>query len=482
MLKIIRKFGFAFFVAIFLVGSLGFQSTAVAGSSDDNEPQSCVDIDTSTGNGDCADVVQAESHSASRASSKVVSVNGVKLSSKVTVLANIKANGTPKAQQTNCFRIQRDMSIWTSYNANGTTGWHWKTYPKGYRFCKIGGKVRDPLCHNMVKIGVPKSRAPKNAIKGKVKLVKVLVYKVKAVAKADEKVTSRAKAWCNTNSSSAYGEGKGSAFALATGRASLKGRNKTKLIAKVEAAAQGDLAAQLSGQSITQIKATVRASAFVKATSQASAKAVCTDNPPPPSYDQPDVNVTPVACVNPGQTRDVTVTVSNPNDSADTARLTYRGQTTEKSVAANGQVTFTFANQAQGTYNGNVLLVTAVKSAGFSVTVEACPPPVENPPTIISVEQPNDVLVNNSRTIRVRGSVPQGDTAVLSGSAQFGTITSGASQSVSGSFDITVTYVAPSEVPAGGNDTVSFQLISSNGQKDTKSVTFEIRPAPVDPL
>lgn len=109
-------------------------------------------------------------------------------------------------------------------------------------------------------------------------------------------------------------------------------------------------------------------------------------------------------------------------------------------------------------------------------------PPTTAPPSITNVEQPNDVLVNNTRTIRVRGFVPAGQTATLSASAQYGTITSGDSQSVSGTFDLTVTYAAPSEVPPGGNDTVSFALFNADGQGETKSVTFEIRPAPIDPL
>jgi len=278
------------FISLMLVGLVGIQPANAASERNTNdEPQSCVNVDTTAGNGNCADVVQSESYSKSGATSKVVSVNGVKLRSKVTVLANIKAKGTPQREQTNCFRTNRSMKSWTSYNAEGSTGWHWKTYPKGYRFCRIGGKVRDPLCHNMVKIGVPKSKAPRNAIEGKVKIVKVIVYKAKAIAKADEKVTSRAKAWCNTNSSTAYGDAKSSASARAIGRASLKGRNKTKLIAKVEAAAQGNLTAQLDGQSITDVKARVRASAFVKTTSEASARAGCTsnnNNPQPPPSEQ----------------------------------------------------------------------------------------------------------------------------------------------------------------------------------------------------
>ncbi|HEY1064405.1 MAG TPA: hypothetical protein VGE30_03905 [Candidatus Saccharimonadales bacterium] len=250
-----------------------------ASSSTTDEPASCEGKDVTAGTGECADVDASESHSKSSSESKAVAVNGVKLTSKVTVLANIRANGTPKAQQTDCYRIPRAMSLWTSYNAEGTTGWHWKSYPKGYRFCRINGAVRDPNCHNMVKIGVPKSRPPKNAIYGKVKFVKRLKWEAAAVAKADEKTVAVAKAWCNSVGSYAYGEGKGSAAAYAVGRARMRGFVLSKLLADVEARAQGDLQAQLGGKSVIQVRGEVRSSAFAKATSEARAIAICKDVP-----------------------------------------------------------------------------------------------------------------------------------------------------------------------------------------------------------
>lgn len=243
------------------------------------EPESCAGKDVTTGSGNCADIDAAESHSYSSSQSHAVAVNGVKLTSKVTVLARIRANGTPKAQQTDCYRIPRAMSLWTSYNAEGTTGWYWKSYPKGYRFCRINSVVRDPICHNQVKIGVPKSRPPKNAIFGKVKFVKRLHWEAKAVAKVDEKSAAVAKAWCTSSSAYAYGEGRGSSSAYAIARARMKGYVLTKLLAEVEARAQGDLVAQLDGRSVTQVRGDVRAAAFAKATSEASAKAVCNEVP-----------------------------------------------------------------------------------------------------------------------------------------------------------------------------------------------------------
>jgi len=267
------------FAALPSVANAAASQNETASQNASEEPSSCEGVDVETGTGNCADVVTAESHSKSSAKSRVVSVNGVSVNSNVTVLANIRVDGTPQSQQDNCWNLANAQSIWTSYNASGTTGWHWKGYPKGYRVCMVGGKVRDPKCHNMLQIGRPHSNPPKNAISGKVKLVTRLKFKVEAVAKADEKVTSVAKAWCTTTSAYAYGEGRGSAFALAVGRARVSGFVLTKVMAQAEGAAAGDLSAQLGGKSVVQVRAEVRASAFTKATSEASAKATCSDTP-----------------------------------------------------------------------------------------------------------------------------------------------------------------------------------------------------------
>jgi hypothetical protein len=126
----------------------------------------------------------------------------------------------------------------------------------------------------------------------------------------------------------------------------------------------------------------VDASTFAEAKGNINIKAKCGDNPPPPppSYEKPSVDVTPVACVEEGDSRDVKVTVSNPNTEADTARLTFRGQTVEKAIAAHGQATFIFTGVGAGTYSGTALLVKANKSASFTVTVAECetPPPADS--------------------------------------------------------------------------------------------------------
>jgi hypothetical protein len=419
------------------------------------EPPTCEGVDMEVGTGDCADVVASESHSRSSSSSKVVAVNGVSLTSSVTVLANIKANGTPKSQQTNCRRIKKAMSLWTSYNAEGTTGWRWKFYPKWKRFCRINDVVRDPICHNQVKFGVPRSRPPKNAIFGQVKFVKRLVWEAKATAKADEKVTSEAHAWCNTATSRGRGSGWASASAYAVGHASLSGWVRTTLLARVRATAQGDLRAKLGGKSVATIKGEVRASTFTKATTEAWALAECTQ--PPPVYDQPDVDVTPVACVNPGQTRNVTVTVFNPNENTtdETATLTFPGKTPEtKAIASPGPVTFTLSNVGAGTYSGSVRLNKAAKSKSFTVTVEECPPVVRDKPSIdLTVEAcvPGATVLDVSAVVGNPNDDPSGGTIKFGSRSPvtFGSIPVGGSsapivfQNVSpGTYTVTATLTA----------------------------------------
>ena len=249
-----------------------------------------------------------------------------------------------------------------------------------------------------------------------------------------------------------------------------------------------------------QMRIDSSANGEVEATSSAGSKidvsGSCGENPP--AYETPSVDVTPVACVNPGTTRDVTITVSNPNAIDDTAKVTYRGQVYTKAVAAHGQVTFTFPNQGAGTYSGTALLVTADKSKSFTVTVEECP---VSPPAITEITTVNDVVEYNARTINVIGTGTPGETVVLFATAKHGgSITAGTNQNVtvdaSGNWSATVEYTA-GESPkdpltymvdgntytiAAGKDVVWFHATNTAGQGMwAKSNDFAITPRPITP-
>lgn len=99
------------------------------------------------------------------------------------------------------------------------------------------------------------------------------------------------------------------------------------------------------------------------------------------------------------------------------------------------------------------------------------------PPTptgeIGSLQNINDVTWGNVITIRVTGTVPDGETATLKSSADIGTIAdSDASISVTGNFDVKLHYTAPTE---GSSDTVTVKLYSAKGVKwDEKSDSFAL--------
>lgn len=155
--------------------------------------------------------------------------------------------------------------------------------------------------------------------------------------------------------------------------------------------------------------------------------------------------------------------------------------TNSAQVSANTQIT------ASGS------LKAAVKIAIEGEAKAMCnftPPDTTPAPDLLEIDTINDVLVNNTRTITIKGTVAPGHTATLFASAlNGGSITAGKTQTVSGSFTAQVTYMAPSEVPganngvAAGHDQVKVTLTQDDGQKDDISTNqFEIRPAPVDPL
>lgn len=143
---------------------------------------------------------------------------------------------------------------------------------------------------------------------------------------------------------------------------------------------------------------------------------------------------------------------------------------------------------------------TTVTSARGNATADAsahaaCSGPNVGPPSIQTVETVNDVLLNNTRTIRVTGIVPAGRFATLNANAcNGGSIVADNNQVVSGTFDVTVTYQAPSEVPGAntssdcavpaGKERVNFTLTDTANAtlKDTSDTVFVIKQPVPDQL
>lgn len=127
--------------------------------------------------------------------------------------------------------------------------------------------------------------------------------------------------------------------------------------------------------------------------------------------------------------------------------------------------------------------------SGKCTTTSTPTPPSTPAPTLVEITTVNDVLVGNSRTLNVSGTVASGHTAVLFCAAKNGgTITYGKQQTVAGSFTATIGYTAPSEVPtangdiAAGHDRVDCALTQDDDQSASiSSNQFEIRQLPSDP-
>jgi hypothetical protein len=245
-----------------------------------------------------------------------------------------------------------------------------------------------------------------------------------------------------------------------------------------EAEAEGIKQVELSIKSDIKVSGSIKVSAEVAV--EGSAIASCSSNPPP-TYEAPGVDVTPMACVAPGDTQDASITVSNPNSVDDTAKVTYRGQVYTKSVAAHGQVTFTFPNQGAGSYSGTALLVTADKSKSFTITVAECVYPA---PLFMQFRQFNDLyksLPEQPTTMDhcVTVDFPSGHSGSVFWEANrgsFATTTKPAQDGV----QVCSTYTAPSE---SGTDTITVTATDSVSGKSVQKTSdpFTIKEWPAIP-
>lgn len=154
----------------------------------------------------------------------------------------------------------------------------------------------------------------------------------------------------------------------------------------------------------------------------------------------------------------------------------------EAKMKATGSINVT---ELRNKVSADVKAEAAAKATAKAEAQAVCTdtPPATPAPKILEVETINDVVVSNSRTITVSGTVASGKSAVLHATAKYGTITANKTVNLGdGSFTKSVTYVAPDEVPAGGKDTVEFTLDQSDGQSVTKSTEpFGITARPTTP-
>lgn len=152
-----------------------------------------------------------------------------------------------------------------------------------------------------------------------------------------------------------------------------------------------------------------------------------------------------------------------------------------------GEVKGDVEGYVRASARGNAYVNLVVKTICEDTVQESNPKPI-----LVEISTINDVLVNNTRTNTVNGSVAPGHAGSLFCTARNGgTITQGKQQTVSGNFSVQHTYLAPSEVPgansqygiAAGRDRVDCTLTQDDGRTAMISTNqFEIRPAPVDPM
>ena len=291
--------------------------------------------------------------------------------------------------------------------------------------------------------------------------------------------TATARAWCNQYGSYAsatgygYGSGKGSASASYV----LKG------LTKIQAWLNGkEVALNTSTSLVAQANAT--ASSESTAVSNASAQVTCSTPPPPPSYNAPGISAQATSCDTAGHNPGiVSGTVSNPNGVADTAVVTIGSQSVTVSVPANGSTAFTMPNgYAPGTYTGSAHLQSAGTSASFQVSVAQCTPPQQTPPSIVNYTTLNDVDAGGtSPNFCATVNLPGSDQGVLTFAATYGSFQT-STFTVAGQVQKCTTYVAPTEVPSGGRDSITVYVRDNttglSAQSPTQSFPINTPPAP----
>jgi len=328
---------------------------------------------------------------------------------------------------------------------------------------------RKQNCGNYVKFsgsaGLPVSKV------ALVKSFSNVTVTVKATQTATQDVYATAS--CATSNSSAYASAYGHGSATGTATASASAISQTQATSSATSKAKSSAVADANAKVYAAAQVAMYSVAWVS----------CSSTPPPPQYNAPSVSAQAEACVAQGGTTGVVDgTVTNPNGIADTASVTLNGVTKTVSVAANSSAAFQFTGLAVGSYTGSATLQTAGQSTNFTVAVQQCSTPQQTPPTVVNMTQLNDVDAGaTSPNFCATVNVPGSDQGTLTFSAQYGTfqITTFA---VNGQVQKCTTYVAPTEVPSGGRDSVTvFVRDNSTGLSAQQSESFPINTPPAPP-
>lgn len=371
-------------------------------------PPTCKGANTTTAKGNCADVTNSSHSSASITDS---SYSAVTTKGKI-VLANIMEWGlSVKVQkQSKCFWVKGGWNASNDSHGN----YRWIYWPWPTKICHTGKgptgyqKVdsHDPTgatknCGNWFrpfKWGHPSKPVLKASAVVFVRSFANVKFVGKVTARASGKASAYAKAWCNTQYSSALATGSGSASAYGYGH----GSYTVVGLAKMKAWLHGSHGTAKENAQINA-QANAQASAKVNAAATASAKATCKSTPPPPTCTPGSSPKCPVngsvsasaeACVDKGASNGVVNGVVVNNDSfADSVLVTLGGKSTTVSVGASGSSGFSLSGFAPGTYTGTAKFQVANLTTSFSVTVGQCssPPPPPSHSTSISCQVQEEI-------------------------------------------------------------------------------------------
>lgn len=158
--------------------------------------------------------------------------------------------------------------------------------------------------------------------------------------------------------------------------------------------------------------------------------------------------------------------------------------TAEASSTGRGKIKLSMKAKAYASANGSTVKVKTDLEQQLSIEVSAeaeakalakieldcgSDVPTEQPPVLIDKTVVNDVVVNKTTEVCAEVDVPDGE-ATLTIRADYGSFTTANSFTVSGSAMKCATYKAPSEVPAGGNDTITYRISNEFGSDQTTTV------------
>lgn len=366
----------------------------------EDEPESCADINMSTGSGDCVDIMQASAKS--HTTDKAIAAVGTKgkILTRYQVAAGIKLKrsekrGCPTVSQPSkipsgakCiwgsrgFRytnsgpdMNNNLIKWSDYvgspGSSTPDAQKMKFVKRGGQWLKVGTPSGDGNCGNKVWFNGPKPELNWRQVIN-IRSFANWVFKGNVAVQASALAKALAKAWCNTTytHAEAEAEGEGEADAAASARYKVRGLTKIKQWTNAREA-------ELHQEIKLKIDAEAKAKARTEAMAKAHAKVTCQENEQPPTATPPTiVDLTRPNDTNPGWTTPACATADFESGHSGTLFFSFESSTVQGTnpVQVNdlqqGCVTLVSPTE-EGWYTYKVTATDSV--TGLSVTKESQP-------------------------------------------------------------------------------------------------------------